>query len=144
MRYLLLGVQLFLLSSIALAKKENIGVTISGGVSLGAYEGGFSYYLTESLKQNKLEYKYRPKYYTGASAGGINSVLTLIETCTFGRSEIDDSLFWKIWVPIGLKQLVNEQKMGPINIFTREKMRAVAESAKKPSMMGLRKVRWYF
>ena len=94
------------------AYNRNVGVTISGGVSLGSYEGGFAYYLTEALKKNKLESKFMPKYYTGASAGGINSVLALIETCSFGRSEIDESLFWKTWVPIGLNGLVNKKENG--------------------------------
>ena len=41
-------------SVLADIKKINVGITISGGVSLGAYEAGFSYYLTETLKATKL------------------------------------------------------------------------------------------
>ena len=46
---------------------------------------------------------------------------------------------WKTWVPIGLNGLVNKKKMGPINVFTKEKMRAVAESAKLRFVKGLKK-----
>ena len=139
MRYLLflicLSSKLYAVSS----PDRNIGLTISGGVSLGSYEAGFAYYLTESLKKNKLEAKFRPKYYTGASAGGINSLLALIESCSFGRNDIDESLFWKIWVPIGINELVNKNKVGPVNVFTREKMREVAETAKMKFSQGLKK-----
>ena len=38
-------------SAVEAARKSNVGLTISGGVSLGAYEAGFFYYLTEVLKE---------------------------------------------------------------------------------------------
>ena len=90
-------------------------------------------------KKNNLDRTFRPKYFTGASAGGINSVLALIESCSHEQRDMDESLLWKIWVPIGLKELVDKKKMGPINIFTREKMRAVAEAAKESFNEGLKK-----
>ena len=46
-------------SVLADIKKINVGITISGGVSLGAYEAGFSYYLTETLKANQTT-EFRP------------------------------------------------------------------------------------
>src|SRR5688572_19606302 len=35
--------------------KVPLAITISGGVSLGAYEGGFLYYLTEVIKRNRAQ-----------------------------------------------------------------------------------------
>ncbi|MBN2530395.1 MAG: patatin-like phospholipase family protein [Deltaproteobacteria bacterium] len=48
-----------------------VSLTIRGGSSLGAYEAGYLYMLTEAIKRN-------PQYFTaevlsGASAGAINS-----------------------------------------------------------------------
>ena len=85
-------------SVLADIKKINVGITISGGVSLGAYEAGFSYYLTETLKANQTT-EFRPKYYTGASAGGINSLLSLIESCSYEETDLESSLFGKYGYP---------------------------------------------
>ncbi len=52
-----------------------LSITVRGGVSLGAYEAGYLYYLTEVLKLNSRLADV--KVVTGASAGTINALLVV-------------------------------------------------------------------
>lgn len=44
---------------------------------------------------------------TGASAGNIHALLTAVSWCdeTMLRPRPENSLFWQIWVPVGIEQL---------------------------------------
>ena len=98
-------------------------LTISGGVSLGAYEAGLNWALTNYLKDSKEQInngqgKFLPprlSTVTGASAGSINGLLTAISWCVDDgkvtkQSEysgtIKDNLFKEIWVSVGLDGLL--------------------------------------
>jgi len=90
-------------------------MTISGGISLGAYEAGFNWTLLRHLKRHRavapgsdlapLELVAA----TGASAGNINAFLTAVgwcQTAAFDTQETpSNNLFWQAWVPIGLDEL---------------------------------------
>ena len=54
-----------------------LGLTVSGGVSLGSFEAGYLYYLFEALKLNPGLAD--PRIFTGASAGSVNALLEVPE-----------------------------------------------------------------
>lgn len=97
-------------SAHATDNKVTLGLTASGGVSLGAYQAGYLFYLTEFIKQNSETLDL--KVLTGASAGGLNSFVTLLSVCAPPTVDPQQSLFWKVWIPLNLSDLGKE---GPEN-----------------------------
>jgi len=101
-------------------------MTISGGISLGAYEAGFNWTLLRHLKRHRavapgsnlapLELVAA----TGASAGNINAFLTAVgwcQTAAFDTQETpSNNLFWQAWVPIGLDELF----LGPGGAYAKD------------------------
>jgi hypothetical protein len=97
------------------SRKERYSLTISGGVSLGAYEAGQSWALVEVLRR----FRELPTEtgegregvlagVTGASAGSINSLIAVVAWCErdAGRvSTVEDNLFWRTWIPLGIERL---------------------------------------
>jgi len=92
-------------------------MTISGGISLGAYEAGFNWALLRHLKKHRAD-SVQPGSdlaplelvaATGASAGNINAFLTAVGWCQTAAFDAQESpsnnLFWHAWVPIGLDEL---------------------------------------
>jgi glucose/arabinose dehydrogenase len=96
---------------------NNYAMTISGGISLGAYEAGFNWAMLRLLKAQRAGAPARDPSLlpqdlvavTGASAGNINGVLTAIAWCQ--RDALDDeeglqkNVFWRTWVPVGWSNL---------------------------------------
>ena len=78
-------------------------LTISGGVSLGAYESGVLYYLLEWLRANAGKSDLRLA--TGASAGSVNAILSVMERCSEQSHSPTESMFYQTWVPLGFEQL---------------------------------------
>src|SRR5215203_1671809 len=92
-------------------------MTISGGISLGAYEAGFNWALLRHLKRHRAG-SVQPGSdlaplelvaATGASAGNINAFITAVGWCQTPAFDAQESpsnnLFWDAWVPIGLDEL---------------------------------------
>lgn len=78
------------------------GFALSGGISLGIYEGGVFYsYIT----QNRSTIARDTKVIYGTSAGSINGLLGLFEICGFRETKREDNLFWRMWIPNGLDEL---------------------------------------
>ena len=80
--------------------------SISGGVSLGAYQAGYLYYETAFLRANPG--LHRPLILTGTSAGAINAVLSLVEQCSPQWGGPEESLWWQTWSQLGFKRLVGK------------------------------------
>lgn len=99
-----------------------LGMSISGAVSMGAYQAGMNWALLELFRQAHSDSVFRvatriPRYrlaaVTGASAGNINTLLWAIEACTDRRQPgayrwmpPDSSLFWQVWIGIGLADML--------------------------------------
>lgn len=101
-------------------------LTISGGVSLGAYEAGLNWALVNYFKAEKrradsrdnsttTQVTPRLSTVTGASAGSINGLLTAISWCvddsqinesTVYQGTVTNNLFKEIWVNVGLDGLL--------------------------------------
>ena len=81
-------------------------LTVRGGTSAGNYQAGFTYALTEHLKTQSriLPGAHAPfRTVTGASAGAINSTLATFAGCeVVARPRPDDSVFFKVWIPVGI------------------------------------------
>ena len=103
-----------------------LAMTISGGVSLGAYEAGFLYYNVQMLRQYPQVVDLMGA--AGASAGSLNALLMLLAYC--GQSPAPpphESLFWQVWVPLGMRELYAPGETNNLGLFSRRWMRHVAE-----------------
>ncbi len=95
---------------------EPFALTISGGVSLGAYEAGLNWALVSFFKKaNALgsePSQSRPRLVAlaGASAGSINALLAAAIWCQqVNQSEdstVDHNLLRDTWIPVGFDQLL--------------------------------------
>lgn len=99
------ALSLALTATTAHAEKKNIPIsmTVSGGVSLGAYEAGYLYYFSELLKRNRDRFSLH--VVTGASAGSVNSLLTALGACMEPEDDPGRTLFFRSWIGVGFKQL---------------------------------------
>lgn len=96
---------LTLLSQVLATVYGDVNVVVRGGASMGSYQAGFLYYVTEVLKARRrlLGLERAVGSVTGASAGAINSLLISLESCSDAAVEDPTkSLFFQVWVPVGL------------------------------------------
>jgi Patatin-like phospholipase len=111
--------------------KHYLAIITRGGSSLGAYEGGYNYYLTEWLKKNQK--KFEVKIITGTSAGSINALLdfvTLADSTPIGTPE--NSIFYIAWSRIGFDRI-----RGPdtrLGFLGRLGLRSVGDTFGPPEM----------
>ena len=93
-----------------------LAMAISGGASLGSYQSGVTWAMIEFYRRATLDRAYAQRHnlprfslasIAGASAGNINAVLSAIEWCS-GKppSPPEESLYWSIWVRVGIEQLL--------------------------------------
>lgn len=97
---------------------HDIALTISGGVSLGAYEAGLTWGTVRFLRLARAQPIQGPTFrpnlvgVTGASAGSINALLAAALWCEAPDSSADDSvdsnLLRDTWLPVGLDDLLPE------------------------------------
>jgi hypothetical protein len=109
-------------------------LTASGGVSLGAYQAGVLYYGLRHLKNYEL---LDLRVVTGASAGSVNGLISILESCGTMASSPQESLFWKTWIPFGLDQLVVKDQMTPTTVMSRDGFDVAINEIKKQWMKGL-------
>lgn len=112
-----------------------MGLTVSGGVSLGSFEAGYLYYLFETLKLNPGLVE--PRIFTGASAGSVNALLSLMASCGPAQKRPDESLFYQTWIPIGLNGLFDPDQSTPTGLFTRQPLMDSVERVKTEWNRGL-------
>lgn len=110
---------------------DGLSIVVSGGISLGSYQGGMTWGLLAATRVGNQSRKsgeafvdfsdqsvspkhYELKTFTGASAGNINAILAAIEWCLQGDMpgegydalmRPEESLFWKVWTRTGIQQL---------------------------------------
>ncbi len=72
-----------------------LAITVSGAVSLGAWQAGFLHYLAETLKRSPEQVELQ--LVTGASAGTINALIAAMEVAEPPLDDPRDSLFWALW-----------------------------------------------
>src|SRR5438105_11183147 len=94
---------IFLAAAAAQSAQPPASITISGGVSLGAYEAGLVYYVTEAMRLNPAAAT--PRIVTGASAGSVNGFMTILQSCGAEVTDPTASVLWNAWIPLGLEKL---------------------------------------
>ncbi len=102
-----------------------LSLTSSGGVSLGAYQAGYMYYLTEVAKLNPDIMA--PMVVTGSSAGTINSLISVISLGNELTSTPDESLFYRLWTNISIDELLDVSKAPPLALSSRAVFERLAD-----------------
>ena len=113
-----------------------LGLTISGSVSLGAYEAGFLHYLLETLRANPAMREIR--LITGASGGSANGLLAIMQHCGMAPSRTSEGLLWQSWVPLGIERLRQGEGATPLAAFSRQALREQAARIEEAWKEGLR------
>lgn len=113
-----------------------LSLTVSGGVSLGAYEAGFLYYALELSRANPGLFDVRLA--TGASAGSINALLSLLSSCQGEPEPPRQGLFWRTWVPVGFRQLFVPADTTAEGAFSRRFLEEAAVRIEEAWNRGLR------
>lgn len=96
-----------------------LAVVVRGGASLGSFEAGALYALTEIARLDPTLVD--PRVLAGTSAGSINglvSALTLFGTSA-APTEPERSLFYRTWIPIGTKGMFDAKSVSATGAFTR-------------------------
>jgi hypothetical protein len=106
-----------------------LGITISGGVSLGAYEAGVVYYLLAFFKKNPGLYD--PRVFTGASAGSMNALLGAITVCAKDMPAPSQSLLFRTWTSVGFKQLFRPDQTKADGLFSRSAFDPIVAETEK-------------
>ncbi|MDH5637421.1 MAG: patatin-like phospholipase family protein [Nitrospinota bacterium] len=98
------------------AGERDYALTISGGISLGAYQAGFNWGFVSILKRlhaaRPAKDSYNLRAVSGASAGNINAFLTAITwmekdgaPLRGSGQNIINNWFYNTWIPVGLDTL---------------------------------------
>ncbi len=117
------------------AREIPVSITVSGGVSLGAYEAGYLYYSLATQRANPGFA--RVLIATGASAGSVNALLTLGASCAGSSFDPRKSLFHRVWVPMGLQQLFRPDATSPVAAFSQESFQDVGAMVEEGLARGL-------
>jgi len=96
---------------------EPMALTVSGGVSLGAWEAGFLHYAVGVIRENPGHTQLR--LVTGASAGAANSLMAVVAEYGEAAPTPDASIFGRTWIPLGLDQLFVPAEAGRQGVFSR-------------------------
>jgi hypothetical protein len=114
-----------------------LSFTLRGGVSLGAFEAGYLYYLSEALKRNPDIFD--PRIVTGASAGSINALLLLMALGAEPEDNPQESTFYRVWTRLNQKTLLDTDNPDtPVGAFSSgEALLAAAETVWEAWEKGL-------
>ena len=116
-------------------RKKALALTTSGGVSLGSYQSGLLYFANQIVKYTN---EYELKLVTGASAGGINSLLTILDSCSLENKGPQESIFWKSWIPLSIEKLYIPEKVGEYNLLSRDQVESILDLMQEQWLGGLK------
>ncbi len=108
-----------LLTSLASEAEEKImptdlSLVLGGGVSLGAYGAGHLYQMFKFLNGQP---NIKLRVVTGASAGAINGLISILDSCQELEEDPTKSINWQTWVPLGIRELGKINAVTPISIL---------------------------
>ncbi len=115
------------------ATQSDLAIVVGGGVSLGAYQGGYLYALGEELKRRGV----RPALYVGASAGTINALLLGIEMCHPSVQDPQNSPLRSVWMDASLAKLRQGKTTSPTAVFPQDGVRSIAQLARSRLTTGI-------
>jgi len=118
-------------------RPDALALTVSGGVSLGAYQAGYLYFAIETMRRFPGPPPLR--LVTGASAGSINALIALLSSCRppGADPDPDQSLFWHSWIDLGFHELFDPARASAISIFTRDRMLQLSQEVRTAWNQGL-------
>jgi Patatin-like phospholipase len=93
-----------------------MSLTVSGAVSLGAYQAGYQYVANDWIRKNRDCLKVCT--ITGASAGAINALVMVLSLADSSFCVDTNSLFYRTWVPVGYDTLIGGGSA--IGVFKRD------------------------
>lgn len=103
---------------------EPVIVTVSGGVSLGAYEAGALYVIGEVFKRDTP--RRQVVLATGASAGSVNALTTALSSCMPPNPDPHDDLGWLVWADVGFDDLYDPREVTATQVFSDRALKAAA------------------
>lgn len=112
-----------------------LAVVISGGGTKGAYMAGHLYYMGLARRASPVELK--PIVFTGASAGAINALLTALTTCAPAEPDPTASVYWRSWVPVGIRQMYVPDKVSATGLLTTDGFLPAIEALRERWTAGL-------
>ncbi len=116
------------------APQGGLAVIVGGGVSLGAYQAGYLYALSEELKREGV----KPSLYAGASAGTINALLLGIEMCRPSVPDPPDSTLRRTWMAASLAKLRGGRTTtSPTAVFPQDGVRSIADVVRTRLTAGI-------
>lgn len=132
------------LSGFSALERMRFSLVSRGGVSLGNWQAGFLYLLTEWAKgrpgQRSVSAVSDPAFstVTGASAGAVNGFAAAIEGCRRPGLSVHDSLYYRAWIGLGLFGRHGEPGLfpseggasGALSLFTDEALEATLSMAR--------------
>jgi predicted acylesterase/phospholipase RssA len=132
------------LSRVAAVERVRISLVSRGGASLGNWQGGFLYLVTEWAKSRPGRRAgpgvADPAFstVTGASAGAVNGLVAAIESCRAPNPSVQDSLYYQVWIGLGLFGRHGSPGLFPterggstaLSLFTSEALEATLAKAK--------------
>src|SRR5512137_776747 len=113
-----------------------VALTVSGGASLGSYEAGFLHYLA-AARQAGGGGGPEIRVATGASAGSINSLLSLLYTQGGVEADPYAGLFAKVWLDTGFRELFVPGRATALGAFSGASLGAAAERVRARLEQGL-------
>jgi len=113
---------------------RELGVTVSGGVSLGVYQAGFMYVLTEMMKRDHS----RLRLFTGASAGSANALIAAINSCLPSNHDPRKDLGWQVWMGVGYDALFDPARVSSVSVFNRDALIIATDKVGDRLKEGLR------
>jgi hypothetical protein len=96
------------LSRMAAAERIELSLVSRGGASLGNWQAGFLFLITEWAKARRQRHAgaaaSEPAFstVTGASAGAVNGFAATIEGCSRPNVAAPRSLYYQVWIDLGL------------------------------------------
>ena len=98
------------------APAQPVLVTVSGGVSLGAYEAGALYVLGEIFKRGTP--RRQVVLATSASAGSVNAFTTALSACAPPNPDPTRDPGWVVWIDVGFDELFLPREVSAPHVFS--------------------------
>lgn len=116
------------------ADQPPLGITVSGGVSLGTWEAGALYLYGEALKLRPTR---QVRVVTGASAGSMNALGVALSSCRAPNPYPQRDLGWRVWEPVGFEQLFDKKRATDEALFSRDAVEQAFEQVRTVWNEGL-------
>ncbi|MCU0662262.1 MAG: patatin-like phospholipase family protein [Myxococcota bacterium] len=102
-----------------------LSITVSGGVSLGAYQGGYLYYLAQVARANPESIDI--KVASGSSAGMVNALLLIMALGAIEDEKPDESVLFRVWTKSTFDDLFDVENAPPLALSSRRELERTAK-----------------